>query len=559
MFWPGNNVTRILPTLAILFILVGCTGSGSPPEIAVVNANVITVGGPSARAEALLARDGRFVAVGSNAEIRSLVGTETKVLDLEAKTVTPGFIDAHLHPIPVFPDTSRLSYVELDPESIGTIEELVDALRAKARGTPPGEWVFGFGYQDTKLGRHPNREDLDRVSTEHPIMIVHSSGHIRVFNSGVLSEAGVTRETTDPPGGAFDRDEEGVPDGVCREAAVKVVLEHAPDLPDPGPLEAAEGMKRAFQRYLEKGITSVGDAGVGPAKLLLYKFIVGRTIPVRMYAMVADKHFRKLKWVGLRTGSGNEFLRIGAVKVFHGNSLSGRTAWLYEPYADRPDYYGVPPGRSQEELDKLIFEIHAAGFQAAVHSNGDREIDMVLDAFEKALAKLPREDHRHRIEHASIVNPSILKRVKKLGVVLALHSYVYEHGDKMESYGEHRFGMMHPNRSALDLGIPVAGNSDSPVSAAYPLLRIQSLVTRRSAEGKVYGPEQRIGVEEAIRIFTLGGAYASFEESIKGSIETGKLADFVVLSADPTRVPVDEIRDIRVEKTFIGGTCVYER
>jgi predicted amidohydrolase YtcJ len=544
--------------LGVCLALAACTGREAPPEIAVVHANVITVGSSTLRAEAFLVRDGRFVAVGSNAEIQSRVGRETEVLDLEGKTVTPGFIDAHLHPIPIFPENSRMSYVELGPRLIRTIDELIDALREKAERTPPDEWVFGFGYQDTKLGRHPTREDLDRVSTEHPIMIFHSSGHIRVFNSRVLAQANITHETSDPPGGAFDRDETGVPNGVCREAAVDVVLERAPDLPDPGPLEAAEGMKRAFERYAEKGITSVGDALVDPAKLVLYKFIVGRSIPVRVYAMAGDEHFRWLRRLGLRTGSGNEHLRIGAVKVFHGNSLSGRTAWLYEPYADRPDYYGVPPDRSQEELDELIFEIHAAGFQAAVHSNGDREIDMVLDAFEKALEKLPREDHRHRIEHASIVNPSILERVKKLGVVLALHSYVYEHGDKMEAYGEHRFGMMHPNRSALDLGIPVAGNSDSPVSAADPLLRIQSLVTRRSAEGKVYGPEQRITVEEAIRIFTLGAAYASFEEEIKGSIEPGKLADFVVLSADPTNVPVDEIQDIRVEKTFIGGRQVYE-
>jgi predicted amidohydrolase YtcJ len=540
-------------------VLAGCTRGEASPEIAVVHANVITVGDSPPRAEAFLVRDERFVAVGSSAEIRSLVGTGTEILDLEGKTVTPGFIDAHLHPIPVFPETSRLSYVELGPESVRTIEELVDALHEKAARTPPDGWVFGFGYQDTKLGRHPTREDLDRVSTEHPIMIFHSSGHIRVFNSRVLTQADITRNTPDPPGGAFDRDEKGVPNGVCREGAAKVVLESAPDLPDPGLLEAAEGMKRAFERYLAKGITSVGDAGVDATKFLLYKFIVGRTVPVRVYAMPAENLFRWLRRLRLRTGSGNEHLRIGAVKVFHGNSLSGRTAWLYEPYADRPDYYGVPPDGSQEELDELIFEIHAAGFQAAVHSNGDREIDMVLDAFEKALGKLPREDHRHRIEHASIVNPSILARVKRLGVVLALHSYVYEHGDKMEAYGEHRFGTMHPNRSALDRGIPVAGTSDSPVSAADPLLRIQSLVTRRSAEGKVYGPEQRISVEEALRVFTLGAAHASFEESIKGSIEPGKLADFIILSADPTRVPLNEIKDIRVEKTFIGGHRVYER
>jgi len=544
--------------LAAALLLGGCAGE-DPPELAAINGNVITVAGPGARAEAFLVRDGRFAAVGSSQEILSQKADDAQVLDLGGQTVTPGFIDAHLHPIPIFPETSRVSYVELGPDRVGSIDELIDALGRKAERTPAGEWVFGFGYQDTKLGRHPTRTDLDRVSTEHPIMIFHSSGHIRVFNSHVMDGAGIGRDTPDPPGGGFDRDAIGLPNGVCREAAAELVLEHAPELPDPGPLEAAEGMKRAFERYIEKGITSVGDALVDPARLLLYQVVVGRTVPVRVYAMPVEALFRKLRWIRIRTGSGDEQLRVGPVKIFHGNSLSGRTAWLYEPYADRPDYYGVPPGRSQEELDALIFEIHEAGFQAAVHSNGDREIDMVLDAFEKALAKLPREDHRHRIEHASIVNASILERVKRLGVVLVLHSYVYEHGDKMEAYGEHRFGIMHPNRSALDLGIPVAGSSDAPVSAADPLLRIQSLATRRSAEGKIYGPEQRIGVEEAIRIFTLGSAYASFEESIKGSIEPGKLADFAVLSADPTRAPLDRIKDIEVEQTFIGGRCVYER
>jgi predicted amidohydrolase YtcJ len=184
---------------------------------------------------------------------------------------------------------------------------------------------------------------------------------------------------------------------------------------------------------------------------------------------------------------------------------------------------------------------------------------MVLDAIEKALQKLPRENHRHRIEHCSVVNPKILNRVKRLGVVLALHSYVYEHGDKMEDYGSRRWPIMHANGSAVQMGIAVAGNSDSPVSAAEPLLRIQSMVTRKTAEGKVYGPEQRVSVETAIRIWTMGGAYASFEEDIKGSVEVGKLADFVVLLQDPTEVSPERIKDIIVERTYVGGRPVFVR
>ena len=527
-------------------------------ELVIVNANILTVDEANPRAEAFAVKNGKFVAIGSSFEMQRLIGKDTKLIDLEGKTVTPGFIDGHAHPRPIYPVRSRLGSVDLSPESVSTMDDLVSALRDKALITPKGHWVLGRGYQDTKLGRHPTRRDLDQASTEHPILIRHSSGHVSAVNSMALDLAQVTADTPDPPGGGFDRDDDGVPNGVCREApAVNIIREAGPPLPTPTRQEELEGMQKCFRNFLSKGITGVGDAGIQPSKMTLYQDVVESGPTVRIYAMFRENALPELEKLHLRTGFGNERLRIGAIKLYHGNSLSGRTCWLYEPYAGRPDYFGIPPARSQEELDELIFRIHASGFQAAVHSNGDREIDMVLDAFEKALHELPKPNHRHRIEHGSVVNPSILKRTKELGVVLALHSYVYEHGDKMEEYGEKRWGMMHANRSALELGIPVAGTSDYPVSAADPLLRIQSLVTRTSAEGKVYGAEQRLTVEQAIRVFTLGSAYASFEENIKGSIEVGKLADFVVLSRDPTRVSPETIKDIEVETTFIGGEMVY--
>jgi len=256
---------------------------------------------------------------------------------------------------------------------------------------------------------------------------------------------------------------------------------------------------------------------------------------------------------------GDDRVRYGAIKLFHGNSLSAQTCWLSKPYADRPDYFGVPPARPQEALDQLILKVHKAGLQACVHSNGDREIDMVVTAFERALQESPRQNHRHRIEHCSVVTEEILGRIRKLGLVIVPHSYIWEHGDKMEGYGEWRWDWMHAARSMLDLGIPIAGHSDSPVSAAEPLLRIQDMVTRISAEGKVYGAKQRISVEEALRVWTLGGAYASFEEDRKGSIGVGKLGDFVVLSKDPTLVAPNAIQDIAVEMTVIGGRIAFER
>ncbi len=528
-------------------------------DLAIVDAEIITDDQRLKLANTLAIKNGRIVAIGSAEELKSIVARCDTVIDASGATVVPGFIDAHMHPRPVYPVESRLGIVDLRPSKITDVDALVAALKRKADITPEGQWVRGDRYQDTKLGRHPTRQDLDRVSRVHPILIGHSSGHVAACNSLALRLAGVTADTRDPPGGAFDRDEMGQPNGVLREAPARSIVRQAgPPLPEASPDEELQGLLRCFELFAAKGITSVGIAGASPDSFRLYQNAVRAGLQTRLYVMFREQYLPELTRVGLRTGFGNDRLRIGGIKVFHGNSLSGRTCWLYEPYADRPDYYGIPPARTQTALNKLIHDIHEAGFQAAVHSNGDREIDMVLEAIEQAVEKSPRPDHRHRIEHCSVSNESILNRAKNLGAVLALHSYVYEHGDKMEAYGKHRWGMMHPNRSALEHGVPVAGNSDWPVSEADPLLRIQSLVTRKSAEGKTYGAEQQLTVEQAISVFTAGGAYASFEEDIKGSLTVGKLADCVILSDDPRDVPPDEIKDIRVLKTIIGGKVVYE-
>ena len=559
--------TTLLLSTSVLAACSGATTDGLYADLVVVAANIITVKSANPRAQALAVRGGKFVAVGGEAQVRALIGPDTQVIDAGGRTLTPGFIDAHMHPSPTYPVTSRLGRVDASPANVASIDDLAAALQEKARITPEGQWVIGTRYQDTKLGRHPTRHDLDRASTTHPIRISHSSGHVSAVNSYALEMAGITRETPDPAGGGFERDATGEPTGVVWENAIDLVTLNraSPPLPEPTREEELEGLRLTYERFLSKGITSIVDAGGSSTSFRRYQDAVAQGQSVRVTIMFRDRDLADLKDLNLRTGFGDDHLRIGPIKMFHGNSLSGRTCWLYEPYdiinpkTGKKDYYGIPPARSQEQLDELVFEIHEAGFQAAVHSNGDREIDMVLGAIEKALARLPKPDHRHRIEHASVVNLEILERAKKLGVVLALHSYVWEHGDKMEAYGEARWGMMHANRTALDLGIPVAGNSDYGVSAADPLLRIQSMVTRTSAEGKVYGAEQRLSAEEAISVWTLGSAYSTFDEDVKGSIEVGNLADFLVLSEDPTTVPADRIKDIAVDMTFIDGLLVYER
>jgi len=533
--------------------------AAEPADLVIRQANVLTVDAKRPKATAFAVRDDKFIAVGSDEMVRPFVGQNTKVLALEGKTVVPGFIDAHLHPRPIYPEDSRWANVDCSPNNVRTMDELVGALRRKAERTPLGQWVVGSRYQETKLGRQPTRHDLDRASTNHPIIISHSSGHQSVCNTLALQLAKVTRETEDPPGGKFVRDDQGELTGMLQERAAGVVRAAGPRTPDAPEAETLAGYRECYRQYFSRGITSVHVAGTSPAAARLMEKARGDDLRLRFYFMFREGDMDQAVRRKREDTSSGDSLRYGAIKLFHGNSLSAQTCWLSKPYANRPDYFGVPPTRSQESLNKLILSVHEADLQACVHSNGDREIDMLLTAFENALRQKPRANHRHRIEHGSVVTEELLRRIKKLELVVVPHSYIWEHGDKMENYGAWRWDWMHAARSMLDLGIPIAGHSDSPVSAADPLLRIQDMVTRTSAEGKVYGATQRITAEAALRAWTLGGAYASFEEDRKGSIEPGKLADFVVLGADPTRVKPEVIKDIAVEKTFIGGRAVFER
>lgn len=560
---------------------------GLSADMVILSGHIITMDDKNPRAEAVAFRDGKIVAVGADLQIKRLIGLETRVIDAQGKTVTPGFIDAHLHPAPVYTFESRMYLVPLGPAEVKTIEDLIAILRKKADITPKGEWILGTRYEDTKLGRHPTRWDLDKASTEHPIQITHSSGHISVVNTRALEWAKVNKDTPDPPGGGFDKDKNGELTGVCREGAMRVVsggvVQSGRPFPVPTKEDEMKGLNQCFMNFLSKGITGIGDATTTAPRIKLYQDVrAAGLLPLRVNMMIRDTrtpglppeaalvgtgyyNLQFLEGLQLRSGFGDDWLRIGPVKSTFGNSLSGRTCWLYEPYdminpkTGKRDYYGIPPGGTQEGLDEWVYKNHAMGNQIIIHTNGDREIDMCLDAIERAIKKFPRANHRHRLEHASVLTQKILDRVKALGVVLVLHSYIYEHGDKIVEFGEKRWPMMFPNKTAMEMGIHVAQHSDWGVSAADPMLRIQSLVTRKSKEGNVYGPEQKLSVEQAIRLWTLGGAYASFEENIKGSIEVGKLADVVILSNDPNKVSPDAIKDIQVEKTIVGGKIKYER
>jgi len=528
-----------------------------PADLIVRHANVVTIDTNSPRAESFAVIGEEFVVVGSDKQTADLIGPKTRVLDLKGKTVVPGFIDAHLHPRAVYPPGSPWARVDCSPAAVRTIDDLVSALRKKAEITAAGKWVSGSGYDDMKLGRRPTREDLDLASTNHPIIITHFSGHAAICNSLALRMAKVTRATKDPAGGAFGRDSNGEPNGFLAEAASGIVRSAGPGVPLAPETEVLKGYRECFRQYLGRGLTSVQIAGVSSGFGRTLERARGREVPLRLYLMLSESAIREAESRQKEGRLGNHEARYGAVKLFHGKSFTAHTGWVSQPYADRPDYFGIKPARSQASLNRVILRVHEAGLQVCVHSSGDREIDMVLTAFEYAQSQHPRPDARHRIEHCSVLTEDLLRRIQKLGVIVVPQSYIWQHGDAMEAFGEARWDWIHPARKLLDRGISMPGHSDSPVSLADPLLHIQDLVTRTSAEGKTYGISQRITPEEALRSWTLAGAYASFEEDKKGSISPGKLADFVVLSADPTRVQPDTIKDIAVEATYVGGQKAF--
>jgi predicted amidohydrolase YtcJ len=549
--------TGMIRKLCLLLVLASNVAFAT--DTIVINAKVITVDRDHPSAQAFAIDNGRFTAVGTNTEILRLKTASTKVIDLKGETVTPGFNDAHLHPQAIFQEGTPHYRVWLGGDRVKTIDELVAALKRQAAVTPAGARISGYGYNDELLGRHPNRHDLDKVSTTQSVEITHGSGHITVVNSFVLNTSGVTKDTSDPKGGALDRDPDGTPNGVIRESARGLLSRGASRNGNDAPSREEElnGYMTCFRQYSAKGITSLGIAGGSPSSFRLMQQLRDRGNPVRVGFMFGASSFDELQAAGIQGGFGDDHLRITALKNYQGNSLSGRTAWLSEAYSDRPDYFGIPPARTQEKLDEDYQKWWDAGWQVATHSNGDREIDMVLTAIERAEAKNPRPDARWRIEHASVMNQALLDRAKKDGVILVFHSYMWEYGDILTSYGPKRLSMMHAYRTAIDMGIPVAGHSDSPISAADPLLRIQDMVTRTSSRGTVNGANQRVSVDEAIKVWTLDGAYATFEENTKGSITPGKLADFVVLQKDPRQVPPDTIKDIALEATYLGGEKVY--
>ncbi len=535
-------------------------------DVILTGGNVITMDSGKPVVQAVAVKEGRFLKVGRDPEVKAFAGSRTQKIDLKGKTVTPGFIDSHQHLSQVGTDLLQMDCHSVVCKSIAQIQQ---AVLRQTRRILPGQWIRGVGYDDTKTTdkRILNRWDLDEVAPEHPVFIQHISGHWAVTNTKGLETGGVRENAPDPRGGVYGRDPQiGKLNGILYEQAefayiFEGMTGQPPIIPPFSLQDRKRGLRLAGDRYLASGITSVHDALVTANSLETYQEALrSGALKLRVYMLITYEYLPHLKALSLKTGFGNEWLKVGGVKIFADGAIAGRTAYLSEPYVGTHDK-GILVAESEEALHDSIRQGHEAGFQVCVHANGDRAIEMTLDGFEKALKALPREDHRHRLEHCTVVNREILRRMKRLKLLaLPFGSYILHHGEKMlPYYGPERVKMMFAHRSFLDYGIPVSGSSDNPCGPYEPLLAIQSCVTRKSAAGEILAAQQRINVEEAIYIYTVASAYAAFEENFKGSIAAGKLADLVVLGEDPRRVNPDEIKDVPVVMTMVGGEMKYIR
>lgn len=530
------------------------------PDAIFVNGKFHTLDPKHSTAEAIAVKDGRIYATGTTSEIEHQAQPGCARHDLGGRPVVPGLTDSHLHMMSLGQSLDRIA---LKPAR--SISEIKALLASKVKSVPPGTWVFGRGWDQDRLieKRYPTRYDLDEAAPDNPVVLTRACGHVSVVNSRALAIAGVNESTPAPVGGVIDKDDDGRPVGLLRERAAGLVLEKAPQ---PTFEQLKSMLRKAMQRAVRAGVTSV-HANDNAGKCFetiprLYSELHAEGERLRVYWDIPAIYTEDLLRSPYRTGLGDEFFKYGAMKILIDGSLGGKTAALDGEYADDPGNEGVLI-MPVEDFDAAVERGHRAGMQIAIHAIGDRGVRLSLDAIEKAQNAAFRPDPRHRIIHCQVMTLPQYGRFKQLGVVADVQpKFVTTDMLWTESrVGKEKAATSYGWKTFLDMGVATAGGSDCPVEPIEPMLGVYAAVTRCDMEGRPDGgwlPDQKIDIDRAIRMFALGGPYASFEETVKGSLQPGKMADFVVLDRDPYRVAPHELKDIDIVMTVIGGKIAYQ-
>ena len=566
-FLPG--LLALLVCLSAFTAMSSANSENSVPQSAVplsadlvlINGKIRTVNEAQPQAEAVACRQGRIVAVGTTSEIRRLIGAATRVVDLQGRLVVPGFNDAHVH---FFSGGAGLASVQLrDAKSEAEFRERIGAFAARLRA---GRWILegNWDHENWTPARLPTRQLIDDVTPHNLVFIQRLDGHMALASTSALKLAGVTRETADPPGGTIVRDEKGEPTGVLKDAAMSFVSRM---IPKPDDEEIAEAVRAAMRYAAENGVTSVQDMSASPDVLAVYQKLLARhELTVRIYGHQPLAAWERLASVGVRAAFGGEKLKIGGLKGFADGSLGSTTALFFEPYLDAPDTAGLPSDEMfpASGMQERIIKADRAGLQVAVHAIGDKANSTILAMFQEAIRQNGERDRRFRIEHAQHLRKAEIQQFARLRVIASMQPY---HAIDDGRWAEKRIGPERAKgtyafRSLLDAGAILAFGSDWFVAPMEPLMGIYAAATRRTLDGKHpqgWAPAEKITVAEALRAYTLGSAYASFDENLKGSIEPGKVADLVVLSDDILAINPVELAKTKVMMTVFDGKVIYER
>lgn len=510
-------------------------------------------------AEAVLMQFGAIVAVGTLDEVRAQAAGPLDELDLRGRLASPGLNDAHAH---IMMTGFAQSEISLAAPAVSSIAQIRNLVAERAAITPAGGWIVGQGYDQATLeeGRHPTRRDLDEAAPNHPVFLWRSCHHIAAANSKALELAGITAQTPDPGDGTIDRDDSGEPTGVLRESVTNLV---SAQRPAPSETELAEALRSGGLEFRRNGFTSATEAGIRLSEQLRAYQQLWRTgeLPLRSYLMmIIDDTLDELTALGIQTGFGDDWLRIGPAKLFSDGSIGGRTARTRAPYEGEADNVGLWM-ISPAEIEERVIRAHNAGFQVGIHAIGDAAIEAVLDAYETAQQQNPRPDPRHRIEHCSLLDEGLLDRIQALGVIpipgtTFLH---YMRPVYLQNLGAERVRYAYAMRTFADRGIIAAASSDAPVVPVNPMLGIQTMVSRKDRLGDEIFPEEAISIEEAIWAYTWAPAYASFSEHRKGTLAPGYLADLTIFGSDLRDVAPDDLSRQVVDYTIADGQVVHER
>ncbi|HVS63272.1 MAG TPA: amidohydrolase [Thermoanaerobaculia bacterium] len=559
-----------MAALLLALALAGCAPNGTAEpaaDLVLLGGRIATLDPARPEAEAVAARDGEIVFVGSSADARGLIGDGTEIIELAGERVIPGFIEGHAH----FYGVGQMK-LQLDLTRAASWQEIVDLVADAARQAEPGEWITGRGWHQSKWSAPPpdaiqglpRHHPLSAVSPESPVVLTHASGHASFVNAKAMELAGIDRTTPDPEGGTIVRDESGEAIGMLRETAQGLVGRARPGGFDEA--EARRVIALAAEESLSKGVTSFQDAGSSFELIDLYRRMAeAGELPIRLWVMVREPNQRLAAGLaGARViGAGDEHLTVRGIKKSIDGALGAHGAWLLESYEDLPQSAGLntTPVDEIEEAARLALEHE---LQLCVHAIGDRANRETLDIFEQAFesAEVDGEELRWRIEHAQHLSPEDIPRFAELGVIASMQAV---HATSDGPWVPSRIGDRRAQegayvwRSLLDSGAVVINGTDAPVEDVSPIASYAASVTRRMNDGEVFYPQQRMTREEALRAYTQAAAFAAFEEDRKGTIELGKLADLVVLSGDLLSAPEEELEDIEVLWTIVGGEVRYRR